>query len=1446
MFFDFFKNIENMKFRIIYALLFSTTMTTFSQVLFTPVGPGGVKKNLTHWLKANKGTSTTVENAVVDTWRNQANPVLNATRAGGSNNAVYQSNVLNFNPVVNVINGDNGYFDLNLDVTTDSNYNVIAIVQRTEYNNYQNYIVGTRSSNRGQGLHFGYRNDNQMTIDHYGVSVGPSYVKTYDAGGVSVAMLRGQLSNAEGMTNEELRDGVFTSYTNPANKDYLKGSNSGVLGRGYANQGFVGYIAEVMIYNRSLNHLDLQKIYSYLAIKYGMTLDISDGITKGNYFINGGATLAWEAAAMAPYHNNVIGVVKDTKSALEQLKSKSEQPGDILTIDATATTSFDNLDYIVLGSDKGFLETTSVGKHPDYTSRTRRTWKVSSNNVGGGTIGNVDISIDIKGLIPDTGVFSDYALLVDSSDTDFSDASAYRFGTLTTNPATGVTTLNFTGVTLENNNVISLATKVAPSIIAPGGVASNMTHWLRADHGTSSTTDGDPLSQWDNIRLENHATRTITGLDDPSYVETRHNFNPSVYFPEGDNGYFDLNLEQIKGGSYNLITILERDNSNFKNYILGIQRATFERFNNNALHFGYRGNTTATMAQYGSDVDKATTAFNAPQTVALLRGNLDITKGKSIYELRNKQVTKRSDTRTQALQGIGLGVLGRGYGINGFEGYASEIIVYNDNLSIVDVTKIYSYLAVKYGLTLEKGTNYLASDNRIIWDAALNNDFYDNIGGIGRDDFSDLNQKQSISSNTNTLLTVALGDKIETKNIDNTYTFDDDLDFLIWGTRPTTTSFTTLCGLTTPKINRDWKIQNTGGVDKITLQFDMTGISDADKYVLLKDIDGDLSTTSDQTRINSGLFSSGNLTFSNISLADGIVFTLIRKVEYDIIYNGITWSGGSGAGNQPALTDAGKTVLVEENTTVTEDFNCMCINVQSGKVLTVPTDRVVNTNVLILNGDVYLDGLAELVQTTSPNINSGTGNVYKILGEAASSMYRYNYFSSPVNTFGNFSLKENLKLNTGATLADNISPVFTGSLDEPGEISRRWIHTFNNALAFTEVNEHEIMPAGVGFTMKGTASLNKYNFIGSPNNGDISVPLTKDNYLLTGNPYPSTIDAVAFNNLNGPSGRNVTEGVIYLWDQPSATEHYKAITDNSGGYATVTSTMAVGPATLEDGTTVVPGATIPTTFVKPGQGFIVYGQNTGNVFYNNTLRSGVNRTGNRFYKTKRLKKITPTIRLGFEYEHEDGRVYHRQIASALDGNTMKKDIGKDAFMFDYYNNDAYWILPNDEDRYIITSVPTVNDDLELPIGVVLDKDREITFKLDEVKSISKNIYLYDKAENKVVDITNKSHKVVVSAGEHTDRFSLVFRKQEELDTEYFDKEIKTKICITKTNIDISLENGNIKAVELYNFSGKKVLSYTELTNTNSLKVSTKGISTNMYVLKVITNSSSITEKIFIE
>jgi hypothetical protein len=54
-----------------------------------------------------------------------------------------------------------------------------------------------------------------------------------------------------------------------------------------------------------------------------------------------------------------------------------------------------------------------------------------------------------------------------------------------------------------------------------------------------------------------------------------------------------------------------------------------------------------------------------------------------------------------------------------FKGKYAEIIGYEDTLSDTERQKVESYLALKYGITLDQSTaqDYLASDGTVVWNA---------------------------------------------------------------------------------------------------------------------------------------------------------------------------------------------------------------------------------------------------------------------------------------------------------------------------------------------------------------------------------------------------------------------------------------------------------------------------------------------------------------------------------------------------------------------------------------------------------------------------------------------------------------------------------------------------------------------------------------------------------
>ena len=110
-------------------------------------------------------------------------------------------------------------------------------------------------------------------------------------------------------------------------------------------------------------------------------------------------------------------------------------------------------------------------------------------------------------------------------------------------------------------------------------------------------------------------------------------------------------------------------------------------------------------------------------------------------------------------------------------GLIAEFIVYETILKEKEIARIETYLALKYGITLEK--DYLNSLGKTIWSRKNEEVYSNNIAGIGRDDHSTLYQKQGTSCSTTDQLIIGIN-KIASTNAGNTGQLNDR-DYLIWG-----------------------------------------------------------------------------------------------------------------------------------------------------------------------------------------------------------------------------------------------------------------------------------------------------------------------------------------------------------------------------------------------------------------------------------------------------------------------------------------------------------------------------------------------------------------------------------------------------------------------------------------------------------------------------------------
>lgn len=86
------------------------------------------------------------------------------------------------------------------------------------------------------------------------------------------------------------------------------------------------HLAELLVYSGALFGLDLQKVHSYLAIKYAYTLDPNIG--NQSYLFNDGS-VAW--LAQTGYTTDITGIMRDSEYPLYQRKSQSiTNTGDLL------------------------------------------------------------------------------------------------------------------------------------------------------------------------------------------------------------------------------------------------------------------------------------------------------------------------------------------------------------------------------------------------------------------------------------------------------------------------------------------------------------------------------------------------------------------------------------------------------------------------------------------------------------------------------------------------------------------------------------------------------------------------------------------------------------------------------------------------------------------------------------------------------------------------------------------------------------------------------------------------------------------------------------------------------------------------------------------------------------------------------------------------------------
>ncbi len=1416
--------------------------------------PGGVSTGLSLWLKADAGTNTTTNGANVTSWADQA----------GSNSATesndppsYISSAINFNPAID------------FDDSNDEEMTGSAGFYSVAYYMVVNPDDNLSSSSTEQAL-IGFDIPSSISSDFAGLILGSvtsafsGEMITHAIGGTGTRWRRGisetqlgsivsgetyllavkdnAITNAtgtemsvNGLEQADLIESGGTFLTS-SNVDYELASY--ISTNDFSTTGhFDGQIAEVISYSTRPTNDQHERIESYLALKYGLTI-------SHDYVASDGTTY-WDTTTNSGYNNSITGIGQDVISGLNQKQSRSSLSGTLISI-GLDTIVADNISnnsvfaadksYFVFGHNGGAVSFTTSGA-PAGGQILDRKWKVQET----GTVGDIKIQIPASTSSASTKLpaVNSLQLIVDN-DGDFtgsytvvpmtlngtnweakvnfssgqyfsflySEASlsvttngsesgpvniVYTVSLATTNnsgstvtfdiddlgtgtatsgsdytaiPAsaqisvanglqTGTYTVSVSDDSFDENDEtlvlgisnpsvtgIVLAVSSATATItdddvsAPGGVSSDLAFWLKANAGTSTTINGNPVSGWgDQTSNSNSALRTSTSSM-PSYSSNTVNFNPGIDFTNATGGFYIANDVAIntKSGGYTAksYAIAFKTGSD-----VSTRQLIYEQGGNvNGMNLYIDGSKLYANLWNSSTEDVSSTSVSA-STAYVVTFVFDGNNNRWDLYVNGSLATSITNSSNSSLsadsEGIGLGVVYDDTQFsgnvdvssgNGFLGEILEMIYYSEKVfTSSERNQLESYLAIKYGLTLS--TDYTASDgSTVFWDVSANTAYNNDIAGLAGDGTSILDQKQSVSVSSDALVTIGLG-SIAADNASNGNAFIAGEEFLVWGNN--NGSLNGVSGNTSlavqsgevDQLQRIWKIVETGNIDTVQIAFPKDSI---DAYLPYATLDGNLYlrvaddtafTTNAVDTMLSMLTVNGQSYYGTVYNFSGTkYFTIIQK-DF-ILWTGTEWRGGlsSKVIHAPSSNagDANKTLYVLSGDTakLTEGVAIASVEIASTAVLNLdPASCLTLSNTITNNGSLLLEadssGYSQYkgpaVRATFQQYIDNGG--WHLIGSPFSNSTWDSVSFKDDNGFINHPVEGvsqdtcnycNLWYYDPST--NNGSNIGFGSTNAYGT----WRSSTSSTDNFTPTKGWNLyLDSASGFaTAPWTLMAN-----GTFNNGNVNQTVNQNNggWNLVANPYPSVLDWDAVDDDLSAAG---IAGGYHIWDHENT---------NYATYASGTGTLGA------------------TRYIAPFQGFYIQtstagGQNSGNVYRTFSLTNddrpdGCQGTDN-FYKTTADDRII--IRTTHQASGKIDETVIRFDDYAIREYDSREDINK---LFSYGSDITCVYSRFDRNTIAIANMPYPLQKDSLIIGVRARNNNKLSIVITDYPS-ALDVYLEDR------------------------------------------------------------------------------------------------------------------------
>ncbi|MCC6541446.1 MAG: T9SS type A sorting domain-containing protein [Flavobacteriales bacterium] len=420
---------------------FCVTLTTYALAQ----SPGGYATNLRAWYKANSsayrdGGSTLCTNGqTVRQWNDRSGNNLNMTQSSSSQRPTWYDGSgsvhCNYNPSLrfsdHYLQRSSGTGVL-VNGTTYNKLNLYAVYHDNSASNFDWLFTagGNNGLNRvSLSMNYGGSADFDCDVISTSNRVTPSTNTALPIGRTNIIAVKsdnagifgGSPSSAnvvQAFCNGAASVSRTTRTPITANNSIAQIGDNELVTTDATDEPFGGDAMEFILYTGSVSQAMHERIETYLALKYSVTLSGHD------YFNSAGTNIF---ALSGGYTNDIIGVIRDDGQAIEQKQSRQQDDSTRIHIGSLASTNAGNsssmggnLRSVVVGHNGAAMRSSAgtafeVPSGGGLYSRIAREWKVT-NTAYTGTFG-MNFRLNTSPIIA-----SDLCLLVDD-DGDFSNAS---------------------------------------------------------------------------------------------------------------------------------------------------------------------------------------------------------------------------------------------------------------------------------------------------------------------------------------------------------------------------------------------------------------------------------------------------------------------------------------------------------------------------------------------------------------------------------------------------------------------------------------------------------------------------------------------------------------------------------------------------------------------------------------------------------------------------------------------------------------------------------------------------------------------------------------------------------------------------------------------------------------------------------------------------------------